>query len=142
MTDTLLVLEGPGIPLYSARGLTQTLEPIAVGNQIRRTVNGNLINLAPTQFRKYASKITCTDQRTPAIDGLWIGAIVTVDCVSELAYLTEGGSPTRTVVEGSERVEGLHSFYRPQLTMMVVGLNTSTEEYGVQVTWGIDLEET
>ncbi len=66
------------------------------------------------QFRKYKSSISCRDQEPPAIDGVWPGHVVTVECVAELSYPT-GGSPARPVVSGSTRTQGGFVFYRPQL---------------------------
>lgn len=140
--ETVLVISGAGIPPYAARGLTQTLEPVAASVVPRRTVNGTLVNLAPSQFRKYRSIISCRDTLPPAVDGVWPGATITVDCVSELSYLTSGGSPGRTVVPGSSRTEGDHTFYRPRLTMMVVApWQAVTNEYGALVEWQLPLEE-
>jgi hypothetical protein len=138
---TLLILDSMGVPLYSARGLTQTLAPIAQAKQERRTINGGLVDLSLAQFRKYASTITCKDQRAPAIDGIWPGQTVTVSCVAELSYLTSGGSAHRTVVSGSSYVEGAFTFYRPQLVMKVTGLRTGMDEYGAAVDWSLELEE-
>ena len=140
--ETVLVISGAGIPPYAARGLTQTLEPVAASVVPRRTVNGTLVNLAPSQFRKYRSIISCRDTLPPAVDGVWPGATITVDCVSELSYLTSGGSPGRTVVPGSSRTEGVHTFYRPRLTMMVVApWQAVTDEAGALVEWQLPLEE-
>jgi hypothetical protein len=141
-SGTLLVLSTPmGIPLYSARGLKQSLNVIRQAQQLRRTVNGGLIDLSLSQFRKYASTISCTDQRAPAIDGIWPGQILTVSCVAELSYLTAGGSPQRTVVSGSSYTEGDYTFYRPQLTMRVITPKTEMDEWKCSVGWALDLEE-
>lgn len=139
MAETLLVISGPGVPPYSARGLTQTLDPVA--SVISPTVNGGLLDLTPPQFRKYLSTISCTDVDPPAWDNFWPGMIVTVDCVAELGYPTVGGSPTRTVVPGSSRVSGAYTWYRPRLDMMVLAYTTSRDEYGDQVAWHLDLRE-
>ena len=63
------------MPPYSARGLTQTLEPIEASVQLRRTVNGALADLSYEPFRKYKSTISCQDQEPPAVDGrvAWAG---------------------------------------------------------------------
>jgi hypothetical protein len=47
----------------------------------------------------------------------------------------------RTAVAGSARVEGDFSFYRPVLTMRVVGFSVSRDEYGAVVSWQMQLEE-
>lgn len=139
--ETLLVISAIGIPPYSCRGATQTLEPIAASQMLRRTVNGLLINLAPIQFQKYTSTISAADVNPPAIDGAWSGRALTVDCVSELSYLTAGGAPERNVVAGSSRVEGDFTFYRPRLQMLLVHFRASTDEWGAVVTWSLTLEE-
>lgn len=138
MADTLLVISGAGITPYSARGLTQTLEPIAAIQSVRRTVNGALINLAPDQMRKYASVVSCSDVNVPPWDGLWPGMAVTVDCVTELAFPT-GGAATRPVV--ASRTEDAYTFYRPRLQMMVLKNTVSKDEWGVTTGWELDLEE-
>ena len=139
--ETLLVLTGMGIPPYSARGATQVLVPISASANIRRTVNGALINLSPSQFTKYSSTISCEDVNPPANDGMFPGALITVDCVAELARLT-AGSPERPVVEGSEREVGPWTLYRPRLTMMLTApLEVATDEWGATVSWSAEFEE-
>jgi hypothetical protein len=136
---TLLVLSPQGVPPYSARGLSQTLEPIDAAKSQRRTVNGNLLDLSLSVFQKYRSAITCEDQTSPAFDAVPVGATVVVDCVAELAYLTAGGAPARTVV--ASRTEGAFTFYRPRLTMLVTGKQQETNEWGAAVSWTLELEE-
>jgi hypothetical protein len=138
--DTLLVLSGIGVPDYSARGLTQTLEPIEAAAQLRRSINGDLLDLSYGPFRKYKSTISCQDQEPPAVDGVWPGRVITVDCVAEFSY-PAGGSPARPVVSGSARTEGAFVFYRPQLRMLVTGFSMSRDEYGAAVSWQLQLEE-
>jgi len=137
MSETLLVITG-GMTPYSARGLTQTLEPVAAIQITRRTVNGALVNLAPDQMRKYASVISCSDVNVPPWDGLWPGMQVTVDCVVELAFAT-GGAAQRPVV--ASRTEGAYTFYRPRLQMLVTQNTVSKDEWGVTTSWQLDLEE-
>lgn len=139
--DTLLVISGHGIPDYSARGLTQTLDPVSASAVVARTVNGGLIDLSPPQMRKYRSEITCSDMRTPALDGIWPGMALSVDCVAELGYLTSGNSPQREVVPGSSWVAGAWTYYRPRLQMLVINYSTSRDEYGAICEWSLELEE-
>lgn len=139
--ETLLELTGIGIPPYSARGLSQTLEPIEAAGSQRRTVNGLLVDLSRPEFRKFRSTISCADQDPPALNGIWAGTVVTVKCVVELAYPTIGGSAARPVVSGSSRTSGSFTFYRPQLTMQVVGFNIEKDEYGAVTSWTLELEE-
>ena len=140
MSD-VLTLSGIGVPPYSARGASQMLEPIGSSQQLRRTINGELIDISRAEFRKYRSTISCVDQQPPAIDGVWPGRVLTMGCISELSYLTAGGVPARPVVAGSSRTEGSYTFYRPSLTMRVVAFSQDTDEYGAAVSWSLQLEE-
>lgn len=137
----VLTLSGIGVPPYSVRGATQTLQPIDAAQQLRRTINGTLIDVSRAAFRKYRSTISCTDQQPPAVDGVWPGQVVTVGCISELSYKTAGGAPSRSVVSGSSRTEGDYTFYRPQLIMRVVSFSQDTDAYGASVSWSLELEE-
>lgn len=139
--DTLLVLSGMGIAPYSARGVKQTIAAIGASANVRRTVNGALVSLGQSQFQKYESKISCDDMNSPAADGIFPGAAIVVDCVAELAYLT-GGTPQRAAVDGSERVVGAYTFYRPRLTMMLTEpIEIEEDEWGAAVSWSISLQE-
>ena len=138
---TLLKLSGVGVPPYSARGLTQTLEPIEAAAQLRRTVNGALADLSYEPFRKYKSTISCQDQDPPGVDGIWPGEVVTVGCMAELSFPTAGSGPARQAVDDSEHTEGAFTFYRPILTMRVTGFSVSRDEYGAAVSWQLQLEE-
>lgn len=140
--ETLLSISGDNLPPYSVRGITQTLEPIDAAKNLRRTVNGSLIDLSATQFKKYKSTITCTDVQSPAFDAVEVGDVLTVDCVAELSYLTANSppsGPSRAVV--ATRTEGDYTFYRPRLTMLVTNKQQSTDEYGAAVSWTLELEE-
>lgn len=139
--ETLLVMTGIGVAPYSARGLEQTLQPINAAGQLRRTINGALVDLSESQLQKFTSTISGSDHLSPALNGVWPGRTVTVDCIKELGYLTEDGSPDRPVVPGSSRTEGDFTYYRPRLTMKVVDWQGREDEYGRQVNWTLQLEE-
>ena len=134
-----LVIAGIGLPPASIRGVTQTLVPIAASAQLMRTVNGTLVDVSAAAFRKYASTIRCTDQAPPALDGIWPGALVTVDCIAELAFETATGAAERIIV--ASRVEGAFTFYRPRLAMRVLSFETERDEWGAAVAWTLSLEE-
>lgn len=138
---TLLDLGVMASSPYATRGIIQTLEVIEASKQMRRTVNGTLIDISLAQFHKYRSVVTGADQLPPAFDGFWPGQQLTVKCAAELSYLTSGGSPAKTVVAGSSRTDGDYTFYRPQLTMRVISFNTNTDEWRASVSWVLELEE-
>lgn len=141
---TLLIIEGVGIPPFSARGITQTLEPIQQAAKFARTVNGGMVNLAAPQFKKYKSVISGSDHDTGAFNGIFPGQVVTVDCIEELGYLTSNGpgDNDRPTTQEGPRVSGDFTFYRPRLTMMVTaGPTASWDEWAGVTTWSIELEE-
>jgi hypothetical protein len=139
-SQTLLVIGVMGVPLYSARGLSQLIQPIDAAKNQRRSINGIMTDVNNPQFLKYKSKITCTDARAPAIDGIFPGLTVTVDCVSYLTYPV-GGTPHRPVIAGSTFTESGFVFYLPRLTMMIVDYQVQTDEWAATVPWELDLEE-
>lgn len=148
MTDTILTLTGMGIPDYSARGLTQTLTPIGASVVMHRTVNGELVDVSPEQMRKYQSAISGDDQEPPALEGIWPGMQLTVGCMVELARQggeteTETGTDAleRPAVAGSIRYAGGFVFYRPVLTMLVIGFSVERDEWGAAISWSLQLEE-
>ena len=140
--DTLLHISGLGGFRYSARGLTQTLDVIPESKHLARTVNGNLVDLSNPAFRKYLSRITCTDVNTPPLDNLWPGMEVTVHCAAELSYATGNpGSPFKPVVSGSSYTDGDFTFYRPLLLMRVADVRHNFDEWKHDNGWEISLEE-
>lgn len=138
---TLLAIPEMGVPPFSCRGATQSLEPIGASMVLARTVNGNAVNLAPPQFQLYRSRISCEDQDPPNSDGFWPGSIVTVYCITELGSTTAG--PTRPLVPGSLRTDGQgNSFYRPILSMMITRpIHVEKDEWGATARWQMELEE-
>lgn len=135
------------LPPYGARSLTQTLNPIngpggggGSSGLLRRSLRGRMIDLTSPIFHVYRSTVSYRDGTPPALDDSWIGEIVQVDCAIELAYVT-GGSPKRTVVSGSTRVEGWLTYYRPSLIMMVSGIQQSFSEYEGLYNVTVDFEE-
>lgn len=139
--STLLKISGVGMSPYAARGLTQTLNPIEQAKDLRRTINGDLIDFSVEQFRKYASVISGNDQMPPGVASVWPGRAVQVECIAELYYATMGGGTERPVVDGSERTEGPYTYYRPVLSMRIVDFNQSFDEWDAQVSWSLTLEE-
>lgn len=126
---------------YALRGLTQSLDPIDAKIQARRTVNGTLVDVSNSAFQKYKSIVTVPDQLPPALDGVWPGDTIVVDCACELSYVTATGTAGRTVVAGSSRTEGAFTFYRPRISFIVRAVNVLTDEWGGRVTWTMELEE-
>lgn len=146
----LLALSGIGVPPFSVRGATMTLEPVPQAAQLRRTINGTLVDVAQPQFRKYLATIRCTDQQPPAFDGIWPGRGTQVECLAELAVAgiveeptEEGTGPPfgRPHVPGSIRHESGFTFYRLILTMRVTHFSIDRDEWGAATSWTLMLEE-
>jgi hypothetical protein len=137
----------PGLNPYSARGMSGTLKPIALAtgdDKLARTVNGTLIDISAPQMRKYRLEVQGDDVAPPALDRLWVGMLVYVDAMVELAYWTGGsppGDPGRSAVSGSVRTEGNYTYYQPHFTMRVVELELTRQEWASAVSWSLVFEE-
>jgi hypothetical protein len=134
----------PGVNPWSARQLRGTMRPIAMASGdglVARTVNGTLVDLSAPQMRKYRLEIAGEDMAPPALDGLWVGMQVVVNCHVELAYLTAGGVPGRTPVSGSQHIDGSYTYYCPQFQMLVVDMQVERQEWAAVVNWSLVLEE-
>lgn len=134
----------PGVNPFSARGLKGTLSPIDAAqglDKLRRTVNGTLISVAAPQMWKYRLEVTGDDQAPPALDGLFVGMAVTVNSHVESAFLTAGGTPSRTAVPGSLHIDGDFSYYCPQLNMLIVQYQIERDEWAAAYSWSLALEE-
>jgi hypothetical protein len=143
--ETLLQIYDSGgkslLPLYSSRGVKQTMKFRDGAKSQRVTVNGELINLALVRMQKYSSTIEGHDVRPPSRDDVWPGRQVTIACAYLLQYPTSGGSPSRTVVSGSTFVEGNFTFYRPLMTFMIADMHGTFDEWQAGYTWAIDMNE-
>ena len=127
---TLLIMSTTGVPLYSARGLTQNVTPVQEAKPPPlRTINGEARFLGGSQMRKYDSTIQFNDQHPPPFGELWPGDEIVVDCVFEFSYASHTGSPERTAVEDSTREVGDFTLYRPRMTFIVVDWDKGFQEY-------------
>ena len=68
------------LPFYSARGCSQTLEPLHTVESFR-TIKGDLISFNQESQLKYASVIECKDVHPIALDGIWPGMRLFVECL-------------------------------------------------------------
>lgn len=106
MTETTLSFSIGGLPPLSARGCKQSLFPCLLGD-LRRTINGKLVFTGDGERRKYASTILGKDKAPPALEGLWPGQEIIVNCLSPLTQKIEGNGETtsyaleRPLVAGS-----------------------------------------
>lgn len=159
-TKTLLILDGMGVPLYSARGLTQDFDMIdQAGASLLRDTDGNLQDFSPPNdiFHKYVTTISNTDLRLPRISGIWPGFLVNVHCVFEFCYPTIGGVADRPKVPNAynaqgrfispptvgvdTRVEGDFTYYRPIFACRVRKISGGKKEYPGDTNWTIIAEE-
>ncbi len=134
-----LVIAGIGLPAASIRGVTQTLEPIGAAAQLMRTVNGTLVDVSASAFRKYASTIRCADQAPPALDGIWPGPAGHRRLRGRARPRRSAARPRAPVV--ASRTDGGFVFYRPRLTMRVLSFEIDRDEWGAAVAWTLTLEE-
>lgn len=167
MTDeTNLKLGDLIIPTGAGRGITQALSLVDNG-QLRRTVNGELIDLTRDQNQKYESTISATDQKTPSLAGVWKGVELEVECVVTIRQLVNPAALTATLIRDyvtgtvfgrdingvkitPTSVVGLLATFPsnvvmveffPKLTMLVSSVSINTDEYEASQGWDISLEE-
>jgi hypothetical protein len=141
--DTFLLIDVMGQFYAQARDLEQKLTPIKQSSQLRRSWNGDLLDLSNPLFRKYATTVTCTDINSWPLDNLWPGMPITVYCAIRLGYLAGNpGSPARTVMDGSMYTQGHFVFYRPVLSMLVSEPSNQTyQEWKASNSTGFYAEE-
>lgn len=140
-TDTIIA---PRVNPWSARQLRGRLTPVAQAqgdDKLARTINGTLVDLSAPQMRKYRLEVAGSDMAPPALDGIWVGMEVAASAHVELAFLTEGGSPERTPVDGSVHFDGAYTYYCPQFYMRVVSFQIERQEWAAVVDWSLVLEE-
>lgn len=168
MTDETILKIGDLIfPVGAARGISQTIQPIDNGD-VRRTVNGSLLDLTRIQNRKFESQIRLQDQATPTLAGVWKGSTHIIECIFPFRELVDPASTTHTIIRtpvtgsvtGIEDISGLIvdpisvvgediTFtnavnlikYRPVLTMMVLAITFDVDEYAATEGWTVDFEE-
>ena len=158
--ETELIISGVGFPPLSARGCIQTLTPLEAG-VFQRTINGELIYTGKGSHQKYQSTITCQDKTSIAIEGLWRGSKVQVQCLQRLWQKGEGGEvilerpyvPGSIMIHGGEIIhiegnrvqvsvgQGVFVSYRPLLDMVVTNFSLLTDEWGMVCGWSLHLEE-
>lgn len=167
-TDLILEIIGKGNLLIpsSAREITQTLTPFSQGT-LRRTINGNLVSVGHKGHRKFSSVLSCKDKVAPAFEGLWQGTFLKVGCIQSLNILIPQGAKKVQLERDSLSVHlvdfagkiwsvgkvaerwlsippifpGGYVIYRPWLIMGVKNYHLETDEWGLTVSWTLELEE-
>lgn len=107
-SEILIQRDGSSVALFfppgAARGIQASFDQVYPG-ELRRTVNGDLVDLTRPQLRKYRLSLTATGQALPDLRGLWRGQLVTVSPpVIWTAYAAPGAS--QIALERPARVEG------------------------------------
>lgn len=75
--QTDLLIGGAFLPYGSARGLSVSVQPISAG-EIRRTINGGLVDLTRATHRKYRVQISGQDMITPTLADFWPGMLTSM----------------------------------------------------------------
>ena len=169
MLETELKISRVGFPPFSARGCLQILAPIA-SDELRRTINGQLVDLSRKTHHKFKSSITCEDKSVFAFEQLWVGAEVEVSCVHRLwqeivvsdanVQLIRPATPhtifvqdlgqrplafnvvsATTLIINAEKGTKAFINYCPVLMMRVTYFSFATQEWDNQCKWLLELEE-
>ncbi|WP_146684187.1 glycine-rich domain-containing protein [Thioclava sediminum] len=154
--------DGTEIPLPPGayRFIDFAAKPISASANLRRTIDGNLVNLSDSAFQRLEVDISCSDQKIPALSGLWPGAVLTIHSPSIMTEPGPAVTLARDPVPGSIRaydadgieiaqptgrtlnVSGAAYYeYRPILTVMVTAISSSDKEFKASRSWSITAEE-
>lgn len=118
MAFTSLVITGVSIPTYAGLGLVEDIGVIDQAKQIKRTINGALIDLSDSNFRKRTYRISANEAIDfPDFSALWPGAAVTITTISEF----DGDTLT--------------------INGRVMDWETSFDEWEKRYDWSLDVEE-
>lgn len=109
-SQVLVKRDGDALSLFfpagSARGIQTSISQLSSG-ELRRTVNGSLIDLTRAALRKYSVSLSADGQAFPDLRGMWRGQKVTVaPPVWWTAYVPEG---TQTVQLERPAAEGTYT---------------------------------
>ena len=154
-------------PIGSARDIETVISLVNSGD-LRRTLNGKLIDLTRDELKKYAVSLSSSGIDFPTLSGLFKGERVEVSPPKHFSKLSTSSpqsldrkahagsvSVTDTVTNGavSHTVsqDGLSvSFsssnpvlirYQPILTCRITSLSMTHEEFSISSDWSMDMEE-
>jgi hypothetical protein len=117
MANTDLVITGVALPDCATRGMVEEIGLIDQSRQLKRTVNGTLIDLSDTNFRKRKWRVSGRDLRAPNFSAVWPGMRVTITTATEM-----DNSPL--IIVG-----------------MLADWSTSFNEWEAEMSWTMDVEE-
>ncbi|WP_370311270.1 glycine-rich domain-containing protein [Sagittula sp.] len=128
-------------PANSGTFIDCDLSPIADSAHLARDVNGNLIDLGDSRFRKYALTLSCGGGvQLPGLANLWPGMAFTVEL--PVVLKEPGMTPSRDAVEGSVRLVGGYVEYRPVMSVMLTQNSLQETEWrGRSSGWSLSFEE-
>jgi hypothetical protein len=138
--DSNLTISAFGLLFYQGRDLTQSYGLLEAASDQDRDVNYGLVDCSNPAARQYTTKITCTDRRPPPFGNIYPGLKVVVSCAVPWC-VTEGVTPDREYVCGSEFFENGFMFFLPLLYMMVRTVSWQGKEWRADIGWSISLEE-
>jgi len=114
---TDLVITGVTIPECAARGMVEEIGLIAQAAQVKRTVNGTLVDLSDPNFRKRKWRISGSDMSFPDFSSAWPGMSVSV-------------TTTSTIGSGHLSISG-----------RLLDWTATYNEWDAATTWTMDVEE-
>lgn len=151
------------LPFGSARGCSQKLESIT-DPKLYRTIQGQYISFQQQGYEKYMSVLTCQDEYPAALNGLYTGQAITIECLVDLVTAQGKKGDTITLDRGAVtqslrlfRPNGQktalkddllqnqtlvlsddgHVAYRPILHMIIQKIEQSFSEWENKTTWVI-----
>ncbi|VDS10038.1 hypothetical protein PARHAE_03249 [Paracoccus haematequi] len=150
-----LKLNGQPLLPGADRNVAVSVTPISQATNLRRTVNGELINVARDVYRKLRVTISGRGRRSPAFSDMFPGDDMTVQLPDPLFYA--GADIGRTVIEKAGVLEDCSEIRVPPgapfaqpvaavgyillLECKITGLSVQVDEWKKDYTWNLELEE-
>jgi hypothetical protein len=175
MTETIAIIRINGaaadifFPPASARGIQTSISLVPSGD-MRRTVNGSLVDLTRPALRKYLLSMSADGQALPALAGLWRGMRCTVapplywtaqapagatelaldrtaadvrafDAVTLDALPAPSLSADRRVLTFPALPRPAYFEYQPVFEALLSSRSDSGDEWEATATWSLEFEE-
>lgn len=150
-----LLINGKKLLVGSDWNVSVDIQPIAGASNMRRTINGEMISLARSVFRKYRVSISGSGRRAPEISHMMPGDHVQITAPEPI--FTNGADFGRVIVErvgvkatGGQIAVGPGDYFpvpvvgvgvRPVFECMITGVSVGYDERTKDYNWRLEAEE-
>lgn len=153
------------IPRHAGFGVEQSMAFIELAGQAKRDVNGGLIRIQNSLFRKYTTEISVSRTGAPTFGNLNPQDLLTIHCVAEITQRVSSGAATlirdpvpdsvRCFKANDKEIAGFsvsersvtgatgatYLTFRPILECAVSAFSWNQNEITGEVSWSLSAEE-